>query len=572
MFNLFGKDNMSNRIAKNELSINRTGIKTSKLARFKLVRKQEFLKGFVLAATLLLCIGISWIMNLYDPGGNVYTHLFYFPVIISSIWFGRKTFFLVICLSIIHLIIEKDINGSWDYNPFVRVIALNVVSISTVILMKRIRLLYEKVKLQNESIHQMNESMGDVMGRCELNGNIQYVSPSVTRILGYSQEEVMGRNLLFFIDKDSRINIQKALTCAIAEVKEVCIECIILSKYGGSVWAEISVNPIMMNSNCIGIVFRCSDISERKKNEEVMREAINKDGLTGIYNRRFIDNEIEQCFVKNKNLDQLVCALMLDIDFFKHINDKYGHPVGDTVLIKISKIMKNLVGSRDYVARFGGEEFMIILQETDKVSAFVLAERIRIAIEKYNFEIVGHITISIGIACCNQSTSKETLYEKVDKALYVAKERGRNQVAIYCENGFDLIGKEQLNWKETWSSGNREIDTQHKKLFEYLKEIIQKEVNSSSGISISNMLENFNGELFAHFLYEENILKVISYPELQEHIEKHNLISQKVDKIFDLVNNRFVIDTVIIAQLLSECVIDHLEFEDKKYFSFMPHK
>lgn len=538
----------------------------------KIFYQQEFLKGFILVAMLFFCSSISWIMNRYDPGGNVYTHLFYIPVIISSIWFGRKTFILTLSLSVLHLFIEMERNGYLDYNPFVRVFALNGVAVFSVLLMKRIHLLYEKVMLQNESMKQMNESIGDVMGRCEVNGTIRYITPSVTRIFGYLQDEVIGMDLTYFVDDKSRIAIEKAIACAKDDMKEVYNECLVLSKYRGNIWTELSVNPIIINGSCIGIVFRCSDISDRKKAEEIMVDAINKDGLTGIYNRRFIDEAIEQCLAKEKKSNQTVSILMLDIDFFKRVNDKYGHSAGDAVLIKISNIMKGLVRSSDYVARFGGEEFMIILHNTDKISAFVLAERIRRAIEKYRFEIVGKVTISIGITYCTKKTTKEILYEKADKALYIAKERGRNQSAIYCEKSIDMCSEESLSWNKKWTSGNLEIDNQHKKLFDYLKEIVELKEDKYQGNSVGDILLKINGELLAHFSYEESILKTIKFPELQEHIEKHNRISQEIDKLGMLVKNQFTMDTVIIAQLLSDCIIEHLESEDMKYFTYLSNK
>ncbi len=175
-----------------------------------------------------------------------------------------------------------------------------------------------------------------------------------------------------------------------------------------------------------------------------------QDGLTNAYNRRYFDerlkHEIDRC-VRNKT--DLVC-LFIDVDFFKQINDRHGHQIGDAVLIRLVALMREQVRSSDIVTRYGGEEFAIILPDTGIQLAHEVAERIRSEVDNQKLIIDDNtlsITVSIGLASLSQikfqndknnseKPSKEPenlgvqLLKKADEALYQAKETGRNQVVI----------------------------------------------------------------------------------------------------------------------------------------------
>ena len=159
-----------------------------------------------------------------------------------------------------------------------------------------------------------------------------------------------------------------------------------------------------------------------------LRSIANIDPLTQIYNRRaFLEK------IKNKNLFEANYSLvMIDIDHFKAINDTYGHSVGDSVLRELSSIVKTTVRDRDVISRWGGEEFLLLLNTKDLTVAEKIAEKVRKEIEKFSFESVGNITISLGVSSPrNESESFEHILENADKALYQAKELGRNRVCSW---------------------------------------------------------------------------------------------------------------------------------------------
>lgn len=155
------------------------------------------------------------------------------------------------------------------------------------------------------------------------------------------------------------------------------------------------------------------------------------DELTSIKNRRYIlDVLTQQCFMaQRKNYHFSVC--LLDIDFFKKINDNYGHLRGDEVLISLCKILMEMMRKSDYFARFGGEEFLMVFPLTTKKQTEKVAERIRALVESTFFEGLGSshaVTLSIGVTEYQSPESIESLLARVDKALYAAKAKGRNNV------------------------------------------------------------------------------------------------------------------------------------------------
>lgn len=157
-----------------------------------------------------------------------------------------------------------------------------------------------------------------------------------------------------------------------------------------------------------------------------------KDGLTGVFNRHYLDSHLEQIISKG---EPNIHLLMLDIDHFKQVNDTYGHQAGDAVLKEITLVAKNLLRATDLIARFGGEEFVIILSNIDNVEAINVAQRLRKAIESTEISITNlnlklHKTVSIGLAKLSRKDSLQSIIGKADKALYKAKEGGRNCLIV----------------------------------------------------------------------------------------------------------------------------------------------
>ncbi len=166
---------------------------------------------------------------------------------------------------------------------------------------------------------------------------------------------------------------------------------------------------------------------------EILKWLAITDPLTGLYNRRYFMEQLEQEFKRSRRYERDLSLLMIDIDFFKRVNDTFGHQTGDLVLRKISSIIESQLRDADVAFRFGGEEFMVILPETSLQDASNVAERMRTEIMHSYYHHDGsefNVTVSIGIISvkCNQVESIDSLIQKVDDNLYMAKKRGRNQI------------------------------------------------------------------------------------------------------------------------------------------------
>jgi two-component system, cell cycle response regulator len=161
------------------------------------------------------------------------------------------------------------------------------------------------------------------------------------------------------------------------------------------------------------------------------------DGLTGLLNRRHLTLKLEEALARAERHKKKLALIFTDVDHFKKVNDTYGHAVGDEVLRGISKCFKDLIRKVDFVGRYGGEEFCVVLEETDTDGALLMAERLREEAKKLSFASEKgpfHIAISLGVALYpNDASNKEELMEHADQALYFAKRNGRDQARLYAD-------------------------------------------------------------------------------------------------------------------------------------------
>jgi diguanylate cyclase len=162
------------------------------------------------------------------------------------------------------------------------------------------------------------------------------------------------------------------------------------------------------------------------------------DPLTGILNRRGFENKASQTMLEHKETSENLSLLIIDIDLFKKINDTYGHLFGDKVIRAIADVLKSKVRGQDSVARMGGEEFVVLLADTDSKGAFFVAEQIRKTIEGCKIyphgaqEAIGGVTVSIGVSLLGKAESLIDLLDHADKALFLSKNSGRNKTTVFA--------------------------------------------------------------------------------------------------------------------------------------------
>jgi two-component system cell cycle response regulator len=176
-------------------------------------------------------------------------------------------------------------------------------------------------------------------------------------------------------------------------------------------------------------------IRELEESRKALAEQANTDALTKLKNRRPFHTQAEQNLANCRRYGKDMSVLLVDIDYFKKVNDTYGHHTGDEVLVKVATLLAQMVRNADTVARFGGEEFAALLPETNRLGAAVLGERIRRAVENEQMVVDGRhipVTVSIGIAtlAAEMVESIDQLLDIADRRLYMAKNSGRNRICV----------------------------------------------------------------------------------------------------------------------------------------------
>ena len=318
------------------------------------------------------------------------------------------------------------------------------------------------LKIQNVILldrMQKNIDFHDAMKNIAKIIETQYETSYITPIIGEMIDKFVSDHLIYIFLKN-RLIWPKA--CNDDKIFEL-IKCLNnKSEYILTPDKKIGVFPLISEGKLLGsIVTKSTDnvLSEKEINylEQLTNQAATTisranvyaeilkhatlDALTGFNNRRQLEERIKQEVSSAKRQKRNLCAIMTDIDFFKNVNDTYGHAAGDLVLKTVSKVIKLQLRDYDIAGRYGGEEFSIILPYTKLTEAKMDAERLRRAVEcakidisKVNSDvqekIIG-VTISLGIAEYEVGDDEKTILQKADKALYKAKESGRNRSEVY---------------------------------------------------------------------------------------------------------------------------------------------
>ncbi len=199
-------------------------------------------------------------------------------------------------------------------------------------------------------------------------------------------------------------------------------------------WLIISANIIDYNYN-VALYSSFQDITTRKNREEMLKNQAIRDPLTTLYNRRYFEEETLKQIAKAKQARLPYTVLMLDCDFFKKVNDTYGHKIGDKVLFQLATTTQNALRDNDIVARYGGEEFVVFLPGIPADKGRIVADRLRQSIAKQvvysdQNEPV-RFTVSIGVSSSDISDNVDVLIKTADEALYRAKQNGRNRVEVF---------------------------------------------------------------------------------------------------------------------------------------------
>ena len=301
---------------------------------------------------------------------------------------------------------------------------------------------YDRYKFAMENIH-------DIIWELDVNLIFTFVSPNSKELSGYEASEMVGRGIMEFLSSESREYLgasfkkNKKKRADGTLKKPFLYEVEFVSKSGTPSWYEVSAKPLFKDGAFTGYIGTSRDISEKKEHENEVKRYIAElehtnrkldklatfDMLTGVYNRRKFEQDMVTAVEKKEKYDSPFSIIMFDIDGFKQVNDLYGHKMGDVILQEMASVVKRVLRESDKLFRWGGDEFVILLQETSLKNAFKAAEKVRKTVEAYDFEIEKNcITISIGVGEFIKDDNIDQFLSIVDNALLKAKAKGKNRV------------------------------------------------------------------------------------------------------------------------------------------------
>lgn len=314
----------------------------------------------------------------------------------------------------------------------------------------------EALRKSEAHFRMMTENAVDVVWKLDEHYFFTYISPADEKRRGYHANEVIGHHVFEMFDEDGITSIKRAaeqrheserrgmpLTEVTFEAKHRC-------KDGSWIWGEICYNTELdANGKVIGFYGMSREITERKQIQDQVRELAFYDPLTRLPNRHLLNDRLGQAMVASKRNGHYGALMFLDLDNFKPINDSHGHSAGDLLLIEVAQRLKKCVREMDTIARFGGDEFIVVLSELelDPTQSYVQAQRVAENIrttladsyqlslnyeDKANTHIEHFCTASIGVVLfLGQAVSIDELFKRADFSMYKAKESGRNSIRFY---------------------------------------------------------------------------------------------------------------------------------------------
>lgn len=297
------------------------------------------------------------------------------------------------------------------------------------------------------------------------------------------------------------------------------------------------------------------------------------DRLTGLWNRQQFESLLATEHARAIRYRHPVSLLIVDLDHFKRFNDRHGHAEGDRILNETARRLTNELRAIDSLFRWGGEEFVLLAPNAGQAGASIIAERLRRAVGNHDFGVEDPVTISIGVAALEQDEPASAWFERADRALYAAKEAGRDRVVAAPETA-PWPGQEQDNnplipWLPRYESGHPLIDRQHKRLFELANALISASIDPEiPNEELSARLEALAEHALQHFRDEEAILEDIGFSNLEQHRRGHRALAEKLRSLRARVSSGIGSHSELLDFLVNALIRQHLMTADVEFF---PH-
>ena len=280
------------------------------------------------------------------------------------------------------------------------------------------------------------ENVNEGIYRCDPDGKFIEVNPAMAAMFGFADGEAFlesAVNLRGLFYSRAEYDRYRTLLASDGVRRQEVRAC---GPEGAVLWAEVSASVIPDDDGrgCAGVVGVMADVTERKRMLEEMCRLARTDSLTGLWNRGYFmelaGREVARC----RRSGTCLSLLIVDVDYFKAVNDTYGHDMGDRVLVALAETLARSVREVDVVGRLGGEEFVVLLPDAGQVEALAVSERMTEAVRGNAAECSGEavpVTVSVGLTSLQEDDDLDGLLKFADIALYAAKKKGRDRVEVY---------------------------------------------------------------------------------------------------------------------------------------------
>ena len=296
-------------------------------------------------------------------------------------------------------------------------------------------------RIETERLKKHNEHLLDIIKsnvayvKIDLNGIITEASDNFYKLFKCPdfqnidcKDTLIGKNVNIVKSDYTSKDTDKKLWETISKGETFVYEVENKNFQGGTNWYRVTITPdLSVDDVANGYIAFYHNID----GEVQFRHDAHTDYLTNLHNRKIFEELLNQELLRALRYDTTFSLILADIDFFKSVNDNYGHDVGDSVLKEFSQIISHTARESDIVARWGGEEFVILCPNTKAEGAALLAENIREKVQTHTFNVIQNVTASFGVTEYHKTIEETTLFKAVDNALYISKTQGRNKVTTF---------------------------------------------------------------------------------------------------------------------------------------------
>lgn len=312
-----------------------------------------------------------------------------------------------------------------------------------------------------ESHHRLLDDLQSVVMELDSHLSIKYLNRTWAQLMGFSVAESLGRPLEAFVADEDLAKFSRYKTklrdALVNKNKKYEFELCLLDRQSEKIWTQLKVSSSTSSDNSATLTICLDNITERKQAQHELEHLAMHDSLTGLYNRRYFESSLAQLSVDAKRYRRNHALVYIDLDYFKVINDTFGHHRGDEVLREVSQLLRKRIRKCDLLCRLGGDEFAVLIHDSDIAHAKAFAVELQDTIRNCSFQLQEqriHLGSSIGLAAIDGSADMAEEYlMQADIALYVAKGRGRNLIHLYDA---DDPESEDMRLNVNWSQKIRE--------------------------------------------------------------------------------------------------------------------